>query len=105
MAFEAEFLDVMVDTVTWEKLTGTDEYANPTYAAPVTIQCRVSPKAVHVLDVNGNEVLSKANIFTAGDFDIGAQDRITQSNGEVDPVISVGKPPDGDGAHHVKVVI
>ena len=105
MAFEDEFLDVMVDTVTWEKLTGIDEYANPTYATPVTIQCRVSPKAVHVLDVNGNEVLSKANIWTAGGYDIGPQDKITQSNGDVDPVISVGKPPDADGVHHVKVVI
>jgi hypothetical protein len=105
MAFEAEFLDVMVDTVTWEKFTGTDEYANPTYAAPVTIQCRVSPKAIQVLDVNGNEVLSKANIWTAGAFDIGPQDLITHSNGLVDPVITVSRPPDGDGAHHVKVVI
>jgi hypothetical protein len=105
MAFEDEFLDVMVDTVTWEKFTGQDQYANPTYAAPVTIQCRVSPKAVQVLDVNGNEVLSKANIFTAGDFDIGAQDLITQSDGDVDPVISVAKPPDADGVHHCKVVI
>lgn len=105
MAFEAEFLDVMVDTVTWEKLTGIDVYSNPTYAAPVTIQCRVSPKAVQVLDVNGNEVLSKANIWTAGAFDIGPQDKITHSNGEVDPVISVSRPPDGDGSHHAKVVI
>jgi hypothetical protein len=105
MAFEAEFLDVMINTVTWEKHIGEDEYANPTYANPVTIQCRVSPKAVQVLDVNGNEVLSKANIFTAGDFDIGAQDLITQSDGSVDPVISVARPPDGDGVHHVKVVI
>jgi len=105
MAFEDEFLDVMVDTVTWEKFTGTDVYSNPTYADPVTIQCRVSPRAVQVLDVNGNEVLSKANIWTAGAYDIGPQDRITRSGGEVDPVISVGKPPDGDGEHHVKVVI
>ena len=105
MTFEAEFLDVMVDTVTWEKFTGTDEYSNPTYAAPVTLQCRVSPKAVQVLDVNGNEVLSKANIWTAGAFDIGAQDRITRPGGEVDPVISVSGPPDSDGTHHIKVVI
>lgn len=105
MAFEDEFLDVMVDTVTWEKFTGVDEYSNPTYAAAVTIQCRVSPKAVQVLDPNGNEVISKASIYTAGDFDIGPQDRITQSNGDIDPVIRVGRPPDGDGAHHVEVNI
>jgi hypothetical protein len=105
MTFEAEFLDVMIDTVTWEKFTGIDQYANPIYAAPVTLQCRVSPKSVQVLDVNGNEVLSKANIWTAGAFDIGPQDKITHSGGEVDPVISVSSPPDRDGAHHVKVVI
>ncbi len=105
MTFEAEFLDVMVDTVTWEKLTGIDQYSNPIYAAPVTILCRVSPKAAQMLDVNGNEVVSKANIWTAGAFDIGPQDRITHSGGEVDPVITVARPPDRDGPHHVKVVI
>ena len=105
MAFEDEFLDVMVDTVTWEKFLGIDEYSNKTYAAPVTIQCRVSPKPVQVLDTNGNEVVSKASIFTAGDFEIGAQDRITQSNGKSDPVIRAGRPPDKDGAHHVEVII
>lgn len=106
MAFEAEFLDVMVDTITWEKVIGgADGYGNLSYASPVTIQCRVSPKAVQVLTTNGEEVVSKASIYTAGDYDIGAQDRITQSNGEVDPVIRVSRPPDGDGAHHVEVFI
>jgi len=105
MAFEDEFLDVMVDTVTWEKATGVDEYANPTYADPVTLQCRFSPKAMRLLDVNGNEVLSKASIHMAGDFDIGPEDLITQPNGDVDPVIQVARPPDGDGSHHVKVVV
>ena len=106
MAFEAEFLDVMVDTITWEKVTGgVDGYGNLTYAAPVTIQCRVSPKAVQVLTANGEEVVSKASIYTAPDYDIGPQDRITQADGTVDPVISVRRPPDGDGAHHVEVMI
>jgi hypothetical protein len=105
MAFEAEFLDVMVDTVTWEKFTGKDEYSNPIYAAPVTIRCRVSPKSMQLLDANGNEVLSKANIYMAPGYDIGPQDLITQSNGKSDPVIQVARPPDGDGEHHVKVVV
>ena len=105
MAFEAEFLDVMVDTITWEKFLGVDEYSNRTYAAPVTIQCRISPKAVQVLDPNGDEVVSKASIYTAGDYNIGPQDRITQPDGTVDPVIRVGRPPDKDGAHHVEVTI
>lgn len=105
MAFEEEFLDVMVDTVTWRRYTGKDEYSNPIYADPVTLQCRVSPRAVQVLDANGNEVVSKASIWTAGNVAIGAQDLITQSDGSVDPVITVGRPPDGDGAHHVKVMI
>jgi len=105
MAFEDEFLDVMVDTVTWQKHTGVDEYANPVYAAAVTIQCRVSPKAMQVLDVNGNEVLSKANIYMAPGHDIGPEDLITQPNGKIDPVLNVNRPPDGDGEHHVKVVI
>ena len=105
MAFEDDFLDVMVDTITWESVTGTDEYGNHAYADPVTIQCRVSPKAVQVLTPNGEEVVSKASIYTAGDVAIGAQDLITQSDGSVDPVIRVARPPDGDGAHHTEVFI
>lgn len=104
MAFEAEFLDVMVDTITWERYTGVDNYGNKQYAAPVQIQCRVSPNAVQLLDPNGEEVVSKASIYTAGDFNIGAQDRITHAGG-TDPVIRVKRPPDGDGAHHVEVTI
>lgn len=105
MAFEDEFLDVMVDEVVWEKFLGIDEYSNPTYAAPVTIRCRVSPKSMQVLDANGNEVLSKANIYMAPGYDIKAQDKFTLPTGDTDPVIQVGRPPDGDGEHHVKVVV
>jgi hypothetical protein len=105
MAFEDEFLDVMVDTIIWEKMTGTDEYGNRQYAAPVRIQCRVAPKSVQILDTHGNDILSKAAIYTAGDFPITADDKITQANGEADPVLRVARPPDGDGAHHVEVTI
>jgi len=105
MSFEDEFLDVMVDTVIWEKKTGVDEYGNAIYAAPVTIQCRVGSKATRILTSNGDEVVSKANIYTAGDFDIAADDKITQENGEADPVLRVSRPPDGDGKHHVEVMI
>ena len=105
MAFEDEFLDVMVDTVLWEKMTGTDEYGNRLYADPVTIQCRVAPKSVQVLDAHGNEIISKAAVYTAGDFNIGANDRITLPDGEADPVLRVARPPDGDGSHHVEVTI
>jgi len=105
MAFEDEFLDVMVDTVLWEKMTGTDQYGNRTYAAPVRIQCRIAPKYVQLLDPHGNEIVSKANIYTAGDYAITPDDLITQPNGEADPVLRVARPPDGDGAHHVEVTI
>jgi len=105
MSFEDEFLDVMVDTIIWERKIGVDQYGNAQYAAPVSIQCRVAPKATRILTPNGDEVVSKANIYTAGDYDIHADDLITQPNGEADPVLRVARPPDGDGAHHVEVTI
>ena len=46
-----------------------------------------------------------AALLPPGARAIGPQDLITQSDGSVDPVITVGRPPDGDGAHHVKVMI
>lgn len=105
MSFEDDFLDMMVDQIIWEKVLGTDEYGNFVYAAPVTIQCRIAPKATRFLTANGDEVLSKANIYTAGDYDIQGNDRITQPNGEADPVLRVSRPPDGDGAHHVEILV
>lgn len=105
MAFEDEFLDVMVDTIIWEKMTGTDEYGNREYAAPVQIQCRVAPKNVQIQDAHGNQIVSKAAVYTAGDYDITADDRITLPDGESDPVLRVARPPDGDGSHHVEVTI
>ena len=105
MAFEDEFLDVMVDTIIWRRKTGVDEYGNAIYAPPVSIQCRVAPKATRVLTANGDEVVSKGKIYTAGDYAIQGDDLITQPNGESDPVIRVARPPDGDGSHHVEVTI
>lgn len=105
MSFEDDFLEMMIDEITWEKATGTDEYGNATYAAPVKIQCRVSTKPTRVLTPSGDEIVSKATIYTAGDFDIEPDDRITQANGEADPVLRVSRPPDLDGKHHVGITI
>ena len=105
MSFEDDFLDMMVDTITWDRATGVDGYGNLTYDAPVTIQCRIAPKFTKVLDPHGNEVVSKVSIYTAGDYPISPSDRITLPNGEHDPVLRVTRPPDGDGPHHVTVSI
>lgn len=105
MAFEDDFLDVMVDEIIWEKMTGVDEYGNRLYAAPVRIKCRIEPSPQQFLTTHGNEVVSKAKIFTAGDYAVAADDKVTLPDGEADPVLRVARPPDGDGSHHVEITI
>ncbi len=103
--FEDDFLECMVDEVTWEKATGTDANGRPTYGPAKTLQCRVSPKPRKVQNMKGDEVVSSATIYPAGSPDIQPEDRITLPNGEDPPIIRVERPPDTDGAHHTEILV
>ena len=48
----------------WKHLTGNDEYGDPVYAPPVTIDCRIERKHRLVRDRQGNQVVSDSRIYT-----------------------------------------
>lgn len=103
--FEEEFLDTMVDEVTWEPSTGYDADGAPAFGTGVTIKCRVSPRARKVLDAHGTEVVSAAVIYTEEAPAVSPNDRITLPDGSQPVIIRVERPPDRDGAHHTEIYV
>ena len=105
MAFEDDFLETMVDKITWEQFIGNDENAMPQFGRTQTLQCRISPKTRQVLDKDNREVVSHCTIYPAYSPDISPKDRITLPDGDQPPILRVERPPDRDGPHHTEVMI
>lgn len=103
--FEDDFLETMVDEIIWQKKVGYDSDGRPTFGAPTTLQCRISPKVRHILDVHGTDVVSHATIYPAYSPAIGVEDKITLPSGVTPLILRVERPPDRDGAHHTEVMV
>ncbi len=88
-------------TVSWERKTGVNAYAESTFAAPKDIDCRVSVKNRLVLNKEGQEVTSTAQVTTLDPVSIG--DRITV-RGQSFIVIAVTIPATFAGADHRRKV-
>ncbi len=76
-------------TALWEKNTGLDGYGQPSFATGVDIPCRVSVRTRLVLNPQGDETVSNAQVTTLAAVEIG--DRLTV-DGRTWPVIDVRKP-------------
>jgi hypothetical protein len=103
--FEDDFLEMMVDSVTWEPFAGNDANGNRTYGTSQTLQCRISPKHRQTQTDGGAIAVSKSTIYFAGAPDISPKDRLTLPNGDQPPILTAGVIPDRDGAHHTEVTI
>lgn len=102
MSFESDFLELMVDTLTYEHETGTrDGYAKATgFGAPVTVTCRIVHSTRMVRADTGEEIVSRSHAYLAGAPGIRVNDRITMPDGSQPPVVAVERFPDTDGPHH-----
>ena len=104
--FEDDFLETMIDEVTWEPYAGVDANGNRTYGSATTLQCRIAPKTRQVQDVDGTILVSSSTIYTAGAPDISPKDKITLPDSDKPTVIlRVNRSPDRDGPHHTEVII
>ena len=103
--FEDEFLEMMTDTVTLERMTGVDADVMRVYGSATAYQCRISPKPQQILDTTGREVVSTATIHFARSPEIDPEDRITLPDGSQPQILRVARPPDRDGAHHTTVYV
>jgi hypothetical protein len=60
MSFLTMFLN---QTATLWVLTGTNEFGEPSFAAPVPIPCRWEDRTSYIQDAEGNQVPSRSRVF------------------------------------------
>lgn len=117
MPLPADVKQLMRRTVTWERHTGQDVYADETYAAAIALTCQVEPEDQGRREIlrkaDGTEVVPKLRLyFDAADADVqlfGDRDRFTApdiAGGEkLQPAqVNTLYGPDGD-AWLVEVVL
>lgn len=100
MPMEREFLQMMVDTVQWERFEKRDAYGKPTYRSPEPLRCRLVQKTELVADSEGQERVAMGHIYLFGAPGITVQDRFTLPDGSQPVVLRVGRFPDNTGPHH-----
>lgn len=105
MTIEADFLELMTQTVTREAFSSYDAYAQASYAAGTSVTCRVVHKPRMVRNAEGKEVLSNAQIWCYGAPGFSVKDRITLPDGTQPVILQVGKFPDENGNHHEVVYV
>lgn len=105
MALEAEFLDLMTETVTHAAFTGRSEYGTPSYGAGTSYSCRITRKPTRIRMPDGSEAIAAAVVWIGGTPTIGASDQLTLPDGSTPPILRADRISDEDGPHHVKVYL
>ncbi len=103
MTIEADFLELMTQTVQVAPFQGNNPNGEPMYGTAVSYSGRTVNKNKLVRSVEGKEVVSTAQTWTFGSPGITPQDQITLPDGRQPVILSVESYPDEDGDHHQKV--
>src|SRR5262245_32254144 len=100
MGFEAEFADLMHDTVTIRPYTGLDAYGTKTLGDPVTYQARVVGRTRVVTSTQGDEKISTVTTLLLNSAGINPLSEITLPPGfdpQTPPIIAVLRDRDDLG--------
>lgn len=102
MAIEAQFADLMPDTIIVTPSTGNDAYGKWTYvgAVPVTFKGRIENKSTVLKDPSGNEIVTTGHVYLFGVSAAKIGDLLTLPDGSTPVLLSVNTNSDGTSAHH-----
>lgn len=101
MSFEAEFTDLMFDTVTIRPYVGQDGYGRPTYGPAQVFQCRIVGRTRKVINYQGEEKLATTEIILLNSPGINPRSQLTlpaNYNPQQPPILTVLRQPDDQGA-------
>ena len=101
--FVSEFGDLMTDTATWAAFVSRDDFGSATFATGTDLTCRLVRKHKMVRDMEGDEVLSTAQLWVLGNSEITPEDRITLSDATTPIIAAIERFQDEYGASHTKV--
>lgn len=101
MSDDADFREVMVDTVTITDSSGSNRYRDPTASTsmPYT-HVRVQYDTIDLIGPDGERITSGTQVIVMGWPAIGLEDRVTLPDGTTYPIQHIGKESDDVGPHH-----
>jgi len=100
----SDWVDVMPYIVTYQPVTGRDDYGAPTYGTAVDYTARVRRKHQRVVSrVTGQDTISDCQVWVAGiPSSISTDAKITLPDGSSPKIVSWDVVPDENGDHHTK---
>lgn len=104
MGIEADFAELMVDTVTWYPVSSTSEYGARSFASSGTeITCRCQDDMKARSNEQRRMNLPEGTIYCYGYYAVSVQDKIVLPDGSEAEVVRVGQVGDEDGNHHTVI--
>jgi hypothetical protein len=110
VAFDAEFLDCMPDTITLAPPTGYDDRGQATFGTAASFSCYIEPVQGEVVirSAQNQERKAQWRIYIGSATAINPLSKLTLPAGfdpQTPPVFVVGRTTDGDGAHHTVLMV
>jgi hypothetical protein len=105
MAWDAEFVSLMADTVTINAFVSvsTDGYGTPVFSTAVTTySARAVREQTLVRTFAGTEELASTTVWIASTSTFTPDTLISVNGSTVGPLMSLSAFPDEDGVHHLK---
>lgn len=100
MTIEADFADLMVDTITIAGPTTRNVRGEASYGAEASYRARVVRRNRMVRTDGGDEVASRTQAWVFGISGATVASRVVLPDGTSPPVLAVELYPDENGAHH-----
>lgn len=104
---EREFLVMGSTTLSWEPLSGLDDYGAPSYAASTSADCIIERGRKLVAKPDGQTEVANATIYVLStSATIGLQDRLSlPGSTEEARILAAYSVRDEDGQHHYEVLV
>ena len=104
MTIDAGLLELFTDEITITPATGTDLYGRPTYGTARTAKAFIEREPRLVQSREGREIVSSATVYV-DDVSIGADDKLTYTDGTNAEIVSISIPRDETGPAHSEVSV
>lgn len=99
----ADLSDLFGATIEHAPATGFNAYSDPVYGTPTPYRARVLYRARLVRDRNGQQSISRGEVWIAAPLHVGLQDRITLPDGTTPNLIAAELLSDEAGPSHAHI--
>jgi len=101
---EREFLELMHQEISYEKMTGREPIGgDPSFGPVQKARARVVEHQRLVVDPEGQERMSHTTAWIFGTPGLTVDDRVTLPDGSQPFIINIERFPDEKGLHHEKI--